>query len=403
MPLPLSLFTPLSSAKRHLARAFAWDLQLAQASEQERARLEKRGVSQESLHRFAVWRRSVLLVVLAPTAIAALLATAATLGQGREGLSQVGKALTLANALVIWALPISALLASCSWARIRRSHRILVAGWVVAFVPPFLIAMTPLGWWFDIQGSPDERASIRRELAALDMLNGLHVSFTLLPAALAVLPGLVRACLRVKTLLPAAILPGWFLVVAPPFYLLLALVALIALNHLAGSPLLVFGVVLFIGAPMIYVWRADLFVRPLEASECPAIDRVQRHAMWAGTLGAVLLIAYLFTKEVFGLRLMALDPERSLIWLLENRDSSELEPGAVLAQARSLFWVGDLSLFQVLIQYVGRSLFMTAVFADLLVRMSLSVWTQERQFAGTPAGKTYDETMMELEKLLGRG
>src|SRR5207247_1218310 len=97
------------------------------------------------------------------------------------------------------------------------------------------------------------------EFAVLDVLNGFTIAFTLLPPALSVLPGLIRACLRVKTLLPAAILPGWFLVAGPPFYLLLWLVGLIVLNHLAGSLLLILGVFLWTGAPMIYVWRADLF------------------------------------------------------------------------------------------------------------------------------------------------
>ena len=135
----------------------------------------------------------------------------------------------------------------------------------------------------------------------------MHVTFTLLPTALAVLPGLVRACLRVKRLLPAAILPGWFLMVAPPFYLLLAVVGLIALNHMAGSPFLILGILLWIGAPMVYVWRSDLFVRSLLVDECGQINRVQRIANVFGVVGGLLLLAYLFTKQVFGLHLVGLD------------------------------------------------------------------------------------------------
>ena len=204
-------------------------------TEAERTRLLAAGVREEPLPHYAVWRRSVLLVVLVPTLLAALLATADALTPGGERLSRVGKALTLANTAVIWALPVSAIVAFFSWSRLRRSHRALVAGWAIAFVPPFLIALVPLGWWFDIEVSPEQKASIQRELAVLNILNGVHVAFGLLPTALAVLPGLVRACLRVKTLLPAALLPGWFLMVAPPFYLLLTFVALILLNHVATA------------------------------------------------------------------------------------------------------------------------------------------------------------------------
>jgi len=206
----------------------------------------------------------------------------------------------------------------------------------------------------------------------------------------------------VKTLLPAALLPGWFLMVATPFYLLLAVVALIPLNHLAGSPFLVLGVLFWIGAPMWYVWRADLFVRPLQATECPALDRVQWLAALTGLVGAGLLATYLFTKEVFGLRLMGFEASTSLVWLWENRSQAPLAPGEAIRQARSLFWIGDISVSQLFIQYLGRSLFMTAVFADLLVRMTLSVWKQEKEFEQTPAHGQHNATLADLKRSLDR-
>jgi hypothetical protein len=190
------------ACKLHLRRALFWDLQLTEVTERERAKLLAAGASQGPLLRYAVWRRSVLFVVVVPTLLAALLATTDTFSQDRQGLSLIGRVLTLASTLVIWALPVTAFLALRSWASLRRSHREVIAGWFVAFLPPFLIALVPLGWWFEITGSPEERADRRQELAVLDVLNGLYVTFTLLPTALAVLPGLVRACLRVKRLLP---------------------------------------------------------------------------------------------------------------------------------------------------------------------------------------------------------
>lgn len=390
----------LRNVRRHLRWALSWDLRSIPITDGEREKLMAAGVGQEPLHRYAIWRRSTLVVVLGPTLLAAILATRDTIGDGREGLSRTGTTLVLLSTLVTWSLPLAAFLASWSWASLRRSHRALIAGWIAAFIPPFIIALVPLGWWFEVKGSPEEQAAMQRQIAVLNVLNGLYVTFTLLPTALAVLPGLVRACLRVKSLLPAAILPGWFLVVAPPFYLLLAVVALIALNHLAGSPLLIVGVLLSIGAPMIYVWRADLFVRPLVEGECAAIGRVQGAATVSAVAGGLLLLAYLFTKQVFGLHLVGLDAEKSLVWLWENRDQVPLKPGEALAHAKSLYWLGDISLFQLIVQYAGRSLFMTTVFADLLVRMSLSLWGQEKQFAGSAAEKSYDETMADLKRAL---
>lgn len=405
---PVHHLTFWRRVKLHLQRAFAWDLQLVGATEREQSKLQAAGINQETLHRYAVWRRSVLLIVIVPTLLAAILATLSAADDlatpdtstDPRRLSLAGKALILAGTLVIWVLPVSAFLAVRSWASLRASHRALIAGWTFSFIPPFLIALVPMSWWYVLPGAPEQREQFKQKLAVLDILDGLYVTFTLLPTALAVLPGVVRACLRVKTLMPASLLPGWFLMVAPPFYLLLAIVALVALNHVAGSPLLILGVLFAIGAPMVYVWRADLFVRPLQTSDCAAIDRAQRVASVVFLLGVVLLLAYLFTKEIFGLRLVGLDAETSLVWMWQNRDLVSLKPGEALSEAHSFYWLGDISLSQVFIQYFGRSLFMTTVFADLLVRVSLSIWGQEKQFAGTPAASAYDEVMLDLKQAL---
>jgi hypothetical protein len=397
-PLPLSLWR---GARRPLRRAFTWDLLSVEVTEGERAQLLAAGVTQEAVQRYAVWRRSALVVVLVPTLLAALLATVNTASQGIEGLSRAGRLLTLLSTLVLWAMPVSAFLARWWWVSLRRSHHLVIAGWVAAFLPPFLIALVPLGWWFEAAGPHQDHPAGNLELAVLDAVNGLHVAFTLLPTALAILPGLVRACVRVKLLLPAAILPGWFLMVVPPFYVLLWIVALIPLNHLAGSPLLVLGVLLLVGAPLLYVWRADLFVRPLRPDQCGGINRVRQGTRVVSAVGSVLLLAYLFTRQVFGLHLVGLDAQSSLLWLWENRDLVPIAPGEALQEARSLYWLGDIRLSGLVVQYFGRSLFMTTVFAGLLVRMNLSAWAQEKHFAGAPGAAAYGEAMAELKQVLG--
>jgi len=67
------------------AGRFSWDLGPVPITDRERAKLLSAGVCDEALHRYAIWRRSTLFVVLGPTLIAALLATAGTFGQDREG------------------------------------------------------------------------------------------------------------------------------------------------------------------------------------------------------------------------------------------------------------------------------------------------------------------------------
>ncbi len=396
-PLPPSRW---QSFRLLLRRAFSWQLHTITVTESERSKLLNQGVTQDPLHRYAVWRRSVLLVVLIPALLAAILSTIDLLSGRHEGLTRIGKILTFANTIVIWALPITTILTLRYWLSFRLSQRILILGWFITFIPPFLIALVPTNWWFETGNLPVHEPQLQREAAVIDILNALHVTFTLLPTALAILPGLVRACLRVKTLLPAAILPGWFLVITTPFYFLLALVVLVALNNMAGSPWLVLGMMFTLSSSMIYVAQGNLFVRPLSSEETPAINRTHQLSRLAALIGAVLLLVYLFTKQIFGLYLVGLDSQKSMVWLWEHRHEMNLVPGQALAQAQSIFWVGEISLFQVVVQYCGRTLFMTAVFADTLVRMTLIAWNQARRFQQTPAAMEYDETMVELQHAL---
>ena len=48
------------------------------------------------------------------------------------------------------------------------------------------------------------------------------------------------------------------------------------------------------------------------------------------------------------------------------------------------------------VEFVGRSLFLTVLFADVVVRTALSVWREERAFAGTPAAGEFDAAMAGL-------
>ena len=63
---------------------------------------------------------------------------------------------------------------------------------------------------------------------------------------------------------------------------------------------------------------------------------------------------------------------------------------------KSLIRPWSLSLHATWIEYVGRSLFLTVLFADLLVRMAVKVWREERAFAGTGPAANFDRTMSNL-------
>jgi hypothetical protein len=88
-----------------------------------------------------------------------------------------------------------------------------------------------------------------------------------------------------------------------------------------------------------------------------------------------------------------------LLWLLENQDDHLNITAELLAQATSLVWIGELNVYQLLVEYLSRSLFVMVVFADLLLRINLSVWKSEREFRGMAAAAEYDTTMAAMDEL----
>jgi hypothetical protein len=392
----------VSTTWRHLSRVIGGNLRSIEVTPREKARLDKAGLSEDTLQRYAVWRRSVLFAVIGPTLLSAVLATADTVTQGMTGLSPLGKFLTVVSTLILYTLPVSAVAALLDWTHLKRSHRWLLWGWILAFLPPFVLALFPQGWWFTPSDVPEQRAAERLEWAVLDVLKGIYFYCTLMPAVLSLLPGMIRACLRLKTLLPTSVVFGWCLVAGAPFYLLVWWVALIALNHLAGDPLLVAGVLLWIGAPMVYVLRSELFIRPISASECGEVDRLRRLSGLVTVVALFLLLAYVMTKKVFGFHLIGLEEETSLLSLLQNETADPESIAATLHHATSLVWIGELNVYQLVVEYFSRSLFVTVVFADLLLRINLSVWQHETRFRETEAAAEYDATMSTIAGLFAR-
>lgn len=385
---------------RRLTRAFFWQLHSLPVSDRERSQLEKKAIRDEPLIHLAVWRWSVLVVILVPTLLAALLHTIALAIQGEQALSLIGHLLSFANAFILWAVPMTAGYALWNWTDLARSQRILRIGWVITFTLPFLLALVPYDLRLDSVAKLHHHSADQREHLLVNLMHGLHLTLLLLPTALAMLPGVVRACIRIKTLLPASVLPGWLLVMAPPFYLLLMVIALIVLTQVTESPLLLFGMLCFLGSSMIYVGRAALLVKPLDANGYRQISGVHFWVSLTSVAGIVMLIYFGMTHEIAGLKIFGIHSRSSLLWVYENRAELHLLPGEALAHSVSIFSLSDIRFSQVIVQYCGQSLFMTVVFTDTLVRMNLSLWNHEKRFAVSPTAATYDMTMKNLQEAL---
>jgi hypothetical protein len=196
-----------------------------------------------------------------------------------------------------------------------------------------------------------------------------------LPPILSLVPGVMRACSRIKTFLPESIVPGWFLVGAALFYALLLLVVFITIYQLAGNLLLIFGIFFWVGSPLIYALNAGLLIRPLtDERDNRKFDHVEILYRSLVLLAVLLLLIYLLTVDLFGKPLVGFDSNNS--WI---------RPGKV---------------FEFGIEFVGRSLFLTTVFADFFMVMNWSVWLRSKQFEISDRAESYDTIMCKLAEYL---
>jgi hypothetical protein len=347
--------------------------------------LREANAADQVLPQLLTWRLRVLLLVILLTVITAAIDTAAPLLGGprlsfnillalgpEPGPCQqsfFGDLADLIWLLSFYAMPASALLAVVCWARPRASRLILVAGWAASFLVPVAIALTPWSWW---DAEPEARRAQRFERIAEGVAWGVYYVVVLSPAVLALVPGIMRACMRVKMLLPGAVLPGWLLVAAAPFNGLLVLVTFVSLAQVAPSPLLLASMLLWLAAPLAYLARARLYTRPIaSADEMRSAWRVQTVASLLALGSAGCLLAYAATWEAFGLRLVGLDASTSLF-----------RPWQVV---------------RYFVDFSARDLFVTALGTDLLLRATLSAWRDQRSFAASPAAAELDRRMERLE------
>jgi len=342
------------------------------------------------LQRHYAWRRSMLILVLFFTALTAIIDTATKLISGSRpsfkfvlwldpdtappAQSLFGDLGDLVWALSFYAMPVAALLAAVFWARPRRSRTILLVGWAASFLVPVAIALTPWDWW-NVEAPPaaSHEANLARQYGRITegFVWGYYYIVVLSPAVLALVPGMMRACLSVKRLLPESILPGWFLVVAAPFNSLLVLIVVVALTQIAPSPLLIAGMLLWLAAPLAYLVRASAFIRPLCTSEdLRGLSRIQNFVWITIIASLVFLIAYATTWEVSGLHLIGMDPKTSLF-----------RPWHVGRYLLNLFC---------------SSFYISVLGTDLLLWVCLSVWRHQREFTQSTRASDYDHLMEQI-------
>jgi hypothetical protein len=358
-------------AKEFLKRTTAANPSLIAPTPAEDDKLAQAGYDAVA-RKFAVWRRAVLWVSVVPTAFAALFGLINVLNmekEQKEMFSGFGLTLLFVQALSVFALPLTAVFAALAFDQLSKSARLVLIGAAVSLGMPLLIAFVPADMFMEIREDPRQTVlAAQQQRRALGIGLGIYFYIVLVPLVLSLLPAVSRGCVRVKGFLPESLVPGWGLVASIPLFVLLTLTTFVVVYHVAGNALLFIGLLLWIGAPLLYLTKYKLLTRPItETPDMEALAKTQLMVLGAMAVGVFLLIVYLFTAKIVG----------------TDKDKSMMRP-----------W--DLRLHNIWIEYLGRSLFLTVLFADLLVRMSVMVWREERAFAGTPPSEAFDRTMSGL-------
>jgi hypothetical protein len=439
---------PLASPLVHMVRAFAWNLGRVVPSQAETERLAAAGLTEPVAQRYAVWRRSLLLVAAVVSAVAFALAVVDVATGGMGEYTAFGKGLEVTWLVAAGALPLAALIGAVRWTRPGAGAALLVTTWAAAFLLPFVYALLPVGLIYHVQPvTPESVAKLSAKLAptavpskapeeddddderpapkaapadpsvtekAVAMEETL-VEFVLsgggylllLPAVLSLIPGAVNGCLRVKTLMPAAQVPGWLLVIIAPAFLLFWLVLLAVANHAARSPLLVFGVLLWAGSPTLYSVFGRVFVRPqLTDADADAsrIGRVKRLVGLTGLAGIGLLAAFVLMGKVAGLRVVGFDRgaavSTKLDTLADDEEISLEDVQTAMAESKSVVYAFDLASFRLVIDFLAKLLVVTAVFTELALRATLVAWRNDRSLRGS-GDAVYDTNASILGAALG--
>jgi hypothetical protein len=360
----------LALAGEFLRRATAPNPATIAPNPAEEDRLTQAGIGDPTARKYAVWRRAVLWVAVVPTAFAALFGLIGVMAADMTDFSGFGILLFYLEALALFALPAAAVMAAQSYERPAASARWVLLGALVAIGVPIAMAFVPASW--RLLGRLDDDAR-----SGVGFVFGILFYVTLMPTVLSLLPAAARACVRVKCFLPQSLVPGWGLVASVPLFVLLTLATFVLLYQFVANFLLVAGLLLWIGAPLLYLAQFRLLTRPVtQKRDLDSLARTQAGVLAMITGGIILIIIFLFSAKLFGMSIMGTD-ERSMV-----------RPWTLGLHAK---WI----------EYVGRSLFLTVLFSDLLVRMSLSVWREERAFDASEHAPAFDDTMASLAEAVG--
>jgi hypothetical protein len=364
----------------HLKRAFDWNLAEVAPTPREQQQLAAAGV-EPRLHGMMVWRRSTLLVALPLLLLTVGLGLKDAADVDTSGFTGLGKFWAYLPVIGVMLAPIGALVVILRWTEMRRTARLLIAFWVLSIAIPLVAALIPLDVIVDIdtarqkvelQGG-DVRA-FDAEIIGLRAVLAVGYAVNLLPVLVTIPGGVLKGAARIKSLFPAAALPGWFLVAVAPFYSLFTIVVFVLIEQIVGGGVLLLGVGLLAFGPWLYVIHRKVYGRPLSMAEAAAeLPRASRLGGFFLLGGLILIAIYAFTSKVSGMHVVGSDSDTAFL----------------------TYWKA----LQVIAEVFARTLLTTVVFSAIVLAMIFAEWRNARTMRPDIRAE-HDEQMQAIDRYM---
>ena len=288
-----------------LGRAFRLRIDPSEVTHHERDKLFAAGITSPTVQAFLAWRRSVLIV--AAIGILPILGFHFyDMSKSDAGEPEVLKTLDtvlfivdISFALVLWSQ-------IGRWTRWRQQRRVLLWGWLLFFLMPFVAYLYPLrdAVMAAFSGQLDAAADPAAAKVAT-MVIGMTVAFAalfdLVPRAVSLLPGILRAAITSKLLFPGASGPGWLILLIAPIYAVILYVVLMIPYQLTGNEVFVAAMVGLIGAQLWLGRMGYKLARPERLEEALVfIRRVRVGYFLLGVTGFVfVVVGFIDVLEMF--------------------------------------------------------------------------------------------------------
>ncbi len=293
----------MTFARRIIASNFTVEAALPE----ERAALERANmpVTSPVAQNYAAWRRAMLwfsgfgLTV----AMAVNIVDEVKSGFGSDNLPIV-RVILIGLLLVKIITPALLIHAALKWTDIRASRQAARRAVFLTFFGPLLIFLLPVTGLSSPQELRNHGIQTADQLMGISTIVGVSALLTLLPHFLGLFPGIIRACMTLRTLVPESPLPGTIIALILPLFAILLLIAL-ALVAQAGRGILFLGVAGMLCLPVFLFWNIRLLLKPMDGITMNAkIGPLRKSASLAWDIGLLLIVADLYQIwKGWGLRL----------------------------------------------------------------------------------------------------